>query len=261
MESSPHIREGAHPTPLTYVKIAALLGIITAVEVWIFYIESMAGVLVPIFIVLSAVKFVLVAMFYMHLKFDERLFSALFVGGLVLASAVILALLTLFGGIQDASSAKAPSDAGHSSEAVADAGHSNEAVADAGHSSEAVAVIEYTSHISTTGDQLIFTTDALTAKSGENVVLEFNNNAVTQQHNWVLVQNGAKDDIATAAITAATTDWVPVGDDRIIAYSELLNPSETGTIEFTAPEAGTYQFLCTFPGHSATMFGTFEVTQ
>ena len=79
MENSPHI---AHPTPGTYVKIAILLAIITAVEVWIFYIESMAGVLVPVFIVLSAVKFVLVAMFYMHLKFDERLFSAFFVGGL-----------------------------------------------------------------------------------------------------------------------------------------------------------------------------------
>ena len=99
MESSPHIRAVAHPTPRTYAKIAAILGVITAVEVGIFYIEAIKDLLVPIFIVLSAVKFALVAMFYMHLKFDERLFSVLFVGGLILASIVILALMTLFGAL------------------------------------------------------------------------------------------------------------------------------------------------------------------
>ena len=96
METSPHTREVAHPTPGTYAKIAAILGVITAVEVGIFYIESIKDVLVPIFIVLSAVKFALVAMFYMHLKFDERLFSWFFVGGLMLAATIILALLALF---------------------------------------------------------------------------------------------------------------------------------------------------------------------
>ena len=99
MESSPHIRAVAHPTPGTYAKIAAILGVITAVEVGIFYIEAIRGLLVPIFIVLSAVKFALVAMFYMHLKFDERLFSWLFVGGRMLASIVILALMTLLGAL------------------------------------------------------------------------------------------------------------------------------------------------------------------
>ena len=97
MESSPHIREVAHPTPRTYVTIAVILAAITAIEVGIFYIEAIKSVLIPIFIVLSAVKFALVAMFYMHLKFDERLFSGFFVGGLILAASVILALMALFG--------------------------------------------------------------------------------------------------------------------------------------------------------------------
>ena len=97
MESSPHIREVAHPTPRTYVTIAVILGAITAVEVGIFYIEAIKDVLVPMFIVLSAVKFALVAMFYMHLKFDDRLFSGFFVGGLILATSIILALMALFG--------------------------------------------------------------------------------------------------------------------------------------------------------------------
>ena len=99
MESSPHIREVAHPTPRTYVAIAVILAVITGVEVGIFYIEAIKGALVPIFIVLSVVKFILVAMFYMHLKFDERLFSWFFVGGLTLATFVILALMALFGAL------------------------------------------------------------------------------------------------------------------------------------------------------------------
>ncbi|MDA0988613.1 MAG: cytochrome C oxidase subunit IV family protein [Chloroflexi bacterium] len=99
MESSSHTRKAAHPTPLTYVKIAANLGAITAFEVGIFYVEAIEDALIPIFIVLSAVKFVLVAMFYMHLKFDERLFSWLFGGGLLLATFVILSLMALFGAL------------------------------------------------------------------------------------------------------------------------------------------------------------------
>ena len=89
-------RERPQPTPITYLKVALLLVAITAVEVGIFYIEFLNPVIVPMFFVLSATKFALVVMFYMHLKFDNRLFSALFVGGLLLAVSVTLALLALF---------------------------------------------------------------------------------------------------------------------------------------------------------------------
>ncbi|MBI2166134.1 MAG: cytochrome C oxidase subunit IV family protein [Chloroflexi bacterium] len=88
--------EHAHPTPLTYAKVAIVLALVTAVEVAIFYMESLRPIFLPAFIVLSAVKFTLVAMFYMHLRFDSRLFSGLFVGGLLLAASVIIALLALF---------------------------------------------------------------------------------------------------------------------------------------------------------------------
>ena len=94
-----HGHHPAHPTTATYLKIAAILGIVTAIEVAIFYVTALKGVLVPALIVLSAAKFALVAMFYMHLKFDERLFSMFFVGGLMLATGVITALLFLFGAL------------------------------------------------------------------------------------------------------------------------------------------------------------------
>ena len=96
MSQAPRQREGAHPTPITYVKVAAALVTITAIEVGIFYVESLESIIIPAFLVLSAVKFALVIMFYMHLRFDSRLFSGFFVGGLLLAVAVIVALMALF---------------------------------------------------------------------------------------------------------------------------------------------------------------------
>ena len=58
--------------------------------------RSIHEYLVPILLTLSSVKFVLVVLFYMHLKFDSRLFSALFTLGLMIAGAILLALLFMF---------------------------------------------------------------------------------------------------------------------------------------------------------------------
>ncbi len=85
-----------HPTPLTYFKIAMTLSAITAIEVAIFYIEWLGHSIIPILVLLSGAKFALVVMFYMHLRYDSRLFSYMFVGGLVLAAAVVFALMALF---------------------------------------------------------------------------------------------------------------------------------------------------------------------
>ena len=85
-----------HPTPATYVKVAMTLSIITAMEVGIFYVEGLSYGIIPILVILSGVKFTLVGMFYMHLRYDDRLFSGLFLCGLVLASVVVVALLALF---------------------------------------------------------------------------------------------------------------------------------------------------------------------
>ena len=93
---SPQPRQGGHPTPATYIRVALALALLTGVEVGVFYIEALEPGFLPIFIILSIAKFVLVIMFYMHLKFDHRLFSTLFVGGLLLAVAVAITLMALF---------------------------------------------------------------------------------------------------------------------------------------------------------------------
>jgi cytochrome c oxidase subunit 4 len=88
--------EHAHPTWKSYVVIAAILTVVTAAEVAVFYIPALRGVLVPILLVLSTGKFALVAMFYMHLRFDSPIFSGVFVAPLVLAVFVVVALIILF---------------------------------------------------------------------------------------------------------------------------------------------------------------------
>ncbi len=85
-----------HPTPLTYFKVAMTLSVITAIEVGIFYIEDLGLGIIPILVVLSTAKFAMVAMFYMHLRYDAKLFTGFFVGGLVLALSIGLSVLALF---------------------------------------------------------------------------------------------------------------------------------------------------------------------
>ena len=95
--TSPAHKERAHPTSAKYVAIALILAVITLVEVAIVYMDFLGGVLGPVLVILSAAKFALVVMFFMHLRFDNRLFSTMFVTGLLLATGVLIALLALFG--------------------------------------------------------------------------------------------------------------------------------------------------------------------
>ena len=90
--------EGKHPTFKQYVFIALILFVITAVEFVIIVPESMQGAPVSLapLIILSAIKFGIVIMYYMHLRFDHRLLSIVFLSGLVLAFAAFSWLMILF---------------------------------------------------------------------------------------------------------------------------------------------------------------------
>ena len=86
-----------HPSDGKYIQIAIILAAITAAEVATFYVEDELGAaLVPILMVMMVVKFAIVAMWFMHLKFDSRLFTRMFVAGIALATAVYLAFLVSF---------------------------------------------------------------------------------------------------------------------------------------------------------------------
>jgi cytochrome c oxidase subunit 4 len=88
--------EQAHASNQTYVIIAVILAIITAVEVAVWYLPSIHGILVPALIILSIAKFLLVVGYFMHLKYDNPLFRFMFFFGLIVALSVYLTVLALF---------------------------------------------------------------------------------------------------------------------------------------------------------------------
>lgn len=100
----PHDEHDAHPTAATYVKIAVILFVLTALEVGAYEVSHRDLALTPlvkpilyeILIVLSAIKFALVGMFYMHLKTDSKLLSWVFCFSLAIAAVVIVGLMILF---------------------------------------------------------------------------------------------------------------------------------------------------------------------
>ena len=99
MSSDPGVHESRHPTLKQYVGIAIFLFVVTIVEFLIILPEGFRGqgwTIAPLAI-LSAIKFAAVIFFYMHLKFDNRLLTWVFLGGLALGVAVVFALVGLFG--------------------------------------------------------------------------------------------------------------------------------------------------------------------
>ncbi len=91
--------EHVHPTWSTYKWVALILVVITIIEVWVYYIPQFVAsrLFVPSLLIMSAAKFAIVVMFYMHLRYDHRLFRALFSGPLIIAVLTIISLLFLFG--------------------------------------------------------------------------------------------------------------------------------------------------------------------
>ena len=91
-----HAAQQAHPQPRTYITIALILAVITAIEVAVYYVPALLAFIVPILVVLSVAKFVLVVGYFMHLKFDHKLYTGLFAGGLAIALATFIGLFVLF---------------------------------------------------------------------------------------------------------------------------------------------------------------------
>ncbi len=97
--------EHSHPTAGLYFKVGLVLFVLTALEVGLYEITygehagsfapAIKPLFVPLLLLLSTAKFALVAMFYMHLKQDHRLFAGVFVFPLIIATFVVVALMVL----------------------------------------------------------------------------------------------------------------------------------------------------------------------
>ena len=90
--------EQSHPSVREYVNIAAILTVVTAIEVGLYFVESLSHLtLVILLMILMVLKFAMVIGWYMHLKFDHPYFSIIFIAGLLFATSIVLALMALFG--------------------------------------------------------------------------------------------------------------------------------------------------------------------
>ena len=94
---APAHAEEAHAGVGTYLTVAAILTVITALEFAAIYIRALTPILVPLLLVMSTAKFALVVLFFMHLRYDRRSLTFLFVAPLLLAVGLAVALTTLFG--------------------------------------------------------------------------------------------------------------------------------------------------------------------
>jgi cytochrome c oxidase subunit 4 len=84
-----HEHDGTHhPGPGEYVTIGAILAALTVMEVLLFYANAVPAVTIPSLLALTFLKFGLVVLWFMHLRFDHRLFRRLFVAGIAIAVVV-----------------------------------------------------------------------------------------------------------------------------------------------------------------------------
>lgn len=115
------------------------------------------------------------------------------------------------------------------------------------------------------GDDMKFDTAEIQVKSGEKIKITLKHTGKMTKdvmgHNFIiLAQNISAADFAGKAAGAKLSDYIPQDEAKnIIAHTKLLSGGESDTIEFTAPAKGTYDFLCSFPGHYAMMKGKFIV--
>lgn len=89
------VHDDHHPTPQQYVQVAVVLAVLTAMEISASFID-IGPAFLPTLLILMAIKFALVAGWFMHLRFDTRVFARFMGGGLVLAGSLYVVVLLTF---------------------------------------------------------------------------------------------------------------------------------------------------------------------
>ena len=108
-------------------------------------------------------------------------------------------------------------------------------------------------------DNMMYDKKTIEVKYGKNIMLTLNHKGKIGKefmgHNFVLLKKGVNiDEFAKKATLAKSNDYIP-NSDETIAFTKMLGGGESTTISFMAPEAGTYTYICSFPGHYMIMRG------
>jgi azurin len=105
----------------------------------------------------------------------------------------------------------------------------------------------------------------LECKAGQKVMLLFTNEKCPLQHNVCIIKPGTKDKVSAAALTAMAdpnfmkNNCFVDSPDVLFKGNKLVGIGQSDLMEFTAPAAGDYPYICTFPGHTALMHGVLHV--
>lgn len=109
-------------------------------------------------------------------------------------------------------------------------------------------------------DQMKFNQSLIKVKAGQKVTLTLKHvgklPVQAMGHNLVILQKGTDvANFAKLASSAKASQYVPVGNKSVIAATKLIGGGQESTITFTAPAKGSYDYICTFPGHFGMMKG------
>jgi azurin len=114
--------------------------------------------------------------------------------------------------------------------------------------------------IESKGDSMMFNRNELSVPENSEVTLSLKNNSGSLMHNWILTAKGAGDKVANEGIgLGEAKDFINKKDKSIIAFTPIAKPGKTVKVTFKAPKKGTYDFVCTNPGHNMMMKGKFIV--
>lgn len=110
-------------------------------------------------------------------------------------------------------------------------------------------------------DQMQYDKTELRIKAGQPVTLVFRHTGKMEKtamgHNFVILKQGTDPNaFAQKAMTAKDNDYIPKSESAsVIAHTKLIGGGESDTIEFSIAEKGTYDYICSFPGHVSMMKG------
>src|SRR5690606_12166695 len=114
-------------------------------------------------------------------------------------------------------------------------------------------------------DMMKFDLSEIKVKAGQKVKITLRHKGKmdinVMGHNFVILNQGVDvADFGAKAAAARDTKYIPAGSEKdIIAHTDLIGGGQTTSVEFDAPAVGTYDFICSFPGHYAIMKGKFIV--
>jgi azurin len=125
-----------------------------------------------------------------------------------------------------------------------------------------VQTVEFTINaVGNTMADMAYDTKEIKVKAGASVKVNLVNTGTdeTMLHNIVFVKAGTEKDVAMEGMNLKEDHYFNAANPNVIAGSAVTKPGETHTVIFTAPEAGTYSYICTYPGHWQKMRGTMIV--